>query len=315
MKAFLISVLCVSYGFGAEQPVRELSTQAVPFAKSLAPWFRHGYLIVFPPGGAPGVPLSSVAFGFSAYAPDGKLAFDKIIELPQGSQPVVRDVDFDMDGNAAVAATAVGGESGFLHGILLLDRTGRQTAFIDTGRYVAAHLAIASDRSIWALGWQRDADIPRRADRKDYMIVRHFSVDGREVKACLPRSSFPAGLEPGASGPGVHIAVTRDRLGVLAYSGTTSANAEWVELDLNGNLLDRSRVDNVVPNVALAAFTADDRIYLAGYNGALYTLDPTSHTWKSIQKQGGIFVGADGNSLVYMQSGTRPIQLQWFNQP
>ena len=52
-------------------------------------------------------------------------------------------------------------------------------------------------------------------------------------------------------------------------------------MDLNGNLLYRSRVDNVVRNVGLAAFTADDHVYLEGYNGEVYTIDAASHTWKS----------------------------------
>src|SRR4029077_12801117 len=100
----------------------------------------------------------------------------------------------------------------------------------------------------------------------------------------------------GTPDPGVHIEATQDRVGILAFSGQTSANAEWVELDLNGNLLDRTRIDNVLQDVAVAAFTADDHVYLAGLNGDVYTLDHPSHTWKSVPKQGaGFFMGADGN--------------------
>jgi hypothetical protein len=65
----------------------------------------------------------------------------------------------------------------------------------------------------------------------------------------------------------------------------------------------------------MAAFTADNHVYLAGYKGELYTLDPASQTWKSIRRQGAILMGAEGNTLVYMQSGIGPIQLQWFDQP
>jgi hypothetical protein len=195
MKTLLMGALCVLSGFGEEQPVRELSTRAIPFADSIAPWFRHGHLILFPQGGPAGTPLASMAYGFTAYGPDGQFAYQKILELPGGSQPVVRDIDFDMNGNAAVAVAASGGPSGFLKGILLLDRAGRETGFIDTGRYGAAHIAIASDRTIWTLGWQLDADHAPYPDRQDYMIVRHFSADGKEVKADLPRSVFPAGLQ------------------------------------------------------------------------------------------------------------------------
>jgi hypothetical protein len=140
-------------------------------------------------------------------------------------------VDFDADGNAAVGAGALGGPSGFLSGILLLDRTGRETGFIDTGRYTPAHIAIAPDHSIWALGWQRDADKPRLPNRQDNGIVRHFSADGKQVRAYLPRSSFPAGLEPGTAGPEVHLEVTK--IG-LAFSLTpdkparTPNGSSWI---------------------------------------------------------------------------------------
>ncbi len=76
------------------------------------------------------------------------------------------------------------------------------------------------------------ADRPPYPDRQDYMIVRRYSADGKEEKECLPRSSFPAGLEPGRAGPGLHIEVTHDRVGILAHPGETIGNAEWVELDL-----------------------------------------------------------------------------------
>jgi hypothetical protein len=317
MKALFLVLLCGLLGLGAEQPVRELSTQAVPSAHSIVPLFRHGYLILFPPGGAPGASLSMIKYGFTAYSPDGNLAYQKTLQVPGGSQPVVRDVDFDADGNAAVATSAEGGPSGFLSGILLLDHTGGDTGFINTDRYVPARIAIAPDSSIWALGWQHDAQ-SARPDRQGYMIVRHFSADGKELKAHLPRSSFPPGLEPGADGPEVHIEVTNDRVGILAFSGETGATAEWVELDLNGNLLGRYRTDDAPLALALAAFTADDHVYLAGPKfGELYTLDHASHNWKLTPQQvAGMLMGADGNSLVYkVGKNVGPILLQWFNQP
>ena len=291
---------CVGAIQGAEQPVRELSTQAIPFARSRAPLFRHGYLVLFPPGGGNGVSAPTVMYGFYAYGPDGQYAYQKNIELPGGSQPVVRDVDFDADGNAAVGASALGGPSEFLSGILLLDRTGRETGFIDTGRFTPAKIAIAPDHSIWALGWQRDADKARLTDRQDYGIVRHFSADGKQVRAYSPRPSFPAGLEPGTPAPEVHIEVTQDRVGIIACSGPTSESTEWVELGLNGNVLDRFRIDDTMRAVAFAAFTADDHVYLARPSGAVYILDHALHTWKPIPRQGaGYLMGADGNSLVY----------------
>jgi hypothetical protein len=121
---------------GGRGPVRELATQAVPYYKSRAPYFRHGYLILSPAGGPNGSPVASVLFTFYPYGLDGKLEYDGTVEVPGGSQPVVRDVDFDTDGNAAVAVTAAGGASGHLLGILLVDNAGRQTRFINTGFFL-----------------------------------------------------------------------------------------------------------------------------------------------------------------------------------
>jgi hypothetical protein len=155
-------------------------------------------------------------YGFTAYSPEGYFAYQEILEVPGARQPVVRDVDFDSGGNAAVGASARGGASGMIIGILLLDRGGRQTSYIDTGRYLPTHLAIAPDGSIWTLGWQRDAvsTVERVAqpDREDYKLVRHFSADGKQLNAYLPRSPFPRGIEPALPAAGVSMAVTQDKV-------------------------------------------------------------------------------------------------------
>jgi hypothetical protein len=322
MKTLFLGVLCSLCGLRAEQPVRTLTTQAVPFANSIIPLFRHGYLVLFPPGGVNGTPVASILYGFTAYDPGGHFAYQEILDVPGGSEPVVRDVDFDSDGNAAVGVSARGGASGMIFGILLLDSGGRQTRFIDTGRYLPTHLAIAPDGSIWTIGWQRDAVSTvegfARAERQDYMIVRHFSADGQRLSAYLPRSSFPPGLEPASQGSGVYMGVTQDRVGILAFSGKTGGNTEWLELDWDGNVLERSRTDNLHLAGSWGAFTADDHVYLQGPKwGQVYTLDHASHTWNLFQQLGvGMLMGADSNNLVYRgESNTGPILLRWFNQP
>src|ERR1700730_4179684 len=200
MKSLLVGLTIVCSVWAADSPVRELTTQAVPFPNSIVPVFRHGYLITFPPGAGPGAPISLVLYGYWAWSPDGNFAYQKTIEVPDGSDPVVRDLDFNSDGKAVVAVTAIGRQSRFLSGLLFFDRTGQETGFVDTGHYMTGHLAIGPDGSIWTLGWQNS--------REDYMIVRHFSAEGKESKAFLPRSSFPLGLEPGGPGAGPQIAVT-----------------------------------------------------------------------------------------------------------
>ena len=320
MKSFLLGFLCSATALYAEQPVKELSTEAIPARASLIPLFRHGYLVLFPGGAFNGVSHSAIAYGFTAYGPNGHFAYQKLLQLPSAHDPVVEDVDFGSDGNAAVAVSAQTGESGLLNGILLLDSNGADIGFTDTGRYRPLHIAIAPDRTIWTLGSQRDADNPRRVDRQDYKVVRQFSSEGKELNAYLARSTFPPGLEPGTASPGVRIEVTRDRVGILANSGKSSLNQEWVELDLNGNVIQRSRTDDTLRSVHLAVFTSDDHVFLQSARaGEVYTLDHASQTWKPIPKLGtGFLMGADGESLVYYidsQPYPSPIQLEWFRQP
>ena len=109
--------------------------------------------------------------------------------------------------------------------------------------------------------------------------------------------------------------MTGDRVGILAYSGKTGAQSEWVELDLNGNVLLRSRIDNLTSRVDVVAFTSDDHVYLSGNRGEFYTLDHSSSKWVSVPRQGDMLLGADGTRLVYRQREPRPIQLQWFERP
>jgi hypothetical protein len=150
-EELFLGFLCSLCALHAEQPVRELTTQAVPFTSSVIPLFRHGYLILFPPPEGPTALRWSIMYGFTAYSPEGYFAYQEILEVPGARQPVVRDVDFDSGGNAAVGVSARGGASGMISGILLLDRGGRQTSYNDTGRYLPTHLAIAPDGSIWTL--------------------------------------------------------------------------------------------------------------------------------------------------------------------
>jgi hypothetical protein len=307
MRFVLLGAVCALCAFAGD-PDREVLSQAFAFADAPIPVFRHGYLVTFPPTSGP---FNS----FSVFAPDGRLAFEKTIELPGGGSSVsVADVDLDADGNVAVAAHAPGSGGCMLHVVLVLDRTGRQTGLINTGCFVVGHLAMGPDHSIWTLGWER-ASGTTDEDWQDYMIVRRFTMDGKQVSAFLPRSLFPKGLEPGAPGGDLGIQVTPDRVGVLVYAGTIGTKREWVELDLNGNIVERLRVDSVRSPTQFA-FTADNHVYFQGEgSGPLFTLDNASHALKSVPNQSTNLMGADGNDLVYKEGCCGEIQLQWFNQP
>ena len=63
MKVLFLGVLCGLFGVCGEQPLRQLTTHATPFAHSAVPLFRHGYLVLFPPGGVSGTPVSAMFYG------------------------------------------------------------------------------------------------------------------------------------------------------------------------------------------------------------------------------------------------------------
>lgn len=307
MKLLFLGVLIVSMQ-AAEIPVRELTTQAAPFPRSKISVYRHGYLITFPPRNQSGAPAWLSEYGFSAWAPDGSLAYQTSIEVPDGSHPVAYDLDFNAEGEAVVAASALSDQSKLLAGLLFLDRTGRQTGFTSTFPYFPGHLAIAPDGSIWTLGWQNN--------HEDYRMVRHFSAGGAQLGAFLPRSAFPAGIEPGGPGAGPQISATSDRIDVLGESGKQGPSMEWVELDWNGNVLDRLRMEDQVADVVAFAVTDDHRVFLSGLNNEVYELDRAAQVWKLIRKSGPTrLLGADGKDLVFEKQGSVPIALQWFHAP
>jgi hypothetical protein len=74
-------------------------------------------------------------------------------------------------------------------GKLLLDASGNQTSFINTGRYVPTHICFDRNHAIWSIGWQRDQTSNEMPDRQEYFIVSKFSRNGREVGAYLHRAS------------------------------------------------------------------------------------------------------------------------------
>jgi hypothetical protein len=84
----------------------------------------------------------------------------------------------------------------FLNVIILLDRNGNQTGLIDSGRYLPSKIAVAGDRSIWVLGWQRDSVGTSYPDQNDYMIVRHFAAEGKELGPMYSAPPFRKGWNP-----------------------------------------------------------------------------------------------------------------------
>jgi hypothetical protein len=186
------------------------------------------------------------------YAPDGH-------QMPvfPASKGTPQAIAVDINGALAVAWTAPS-----TGGVDLYDSSGALVRTIQTGLYLPAFLSFAEDHCLWTLGWQVIGR-PYNPARDDYMIVRKFLPNGQQAGAYLPRSQFPDGLEPGDETwrQTNCITLSHDRAGLFVNSGMNSNKTEWVEIDLDGNLRGRWRLDQFVNELRIA-FTADDYVAL-----------------------------------------------------
>jgi hypothetical protein len=170
------------------------------------------------------------------------------IVAPDGTSAHVSDVAVDRDGTAA-AAMWYGGYGGNGHvaggGITVIDPSGKQLLFIASDRWLPDHPGFGPDHSIWVSGTQfepvRDGDPLDHVSRADYRLLRKYSPGGKLLGEFLPRSSFPPGLDPAGAGAmqvGA-IQAANDRIGVVMYPGKVANFPEWIEVDLDGELIGR----------------------------------------------------------------------------
>lgn len=275
-----------------------------PSISQRAPGFYNGYLFWCEPHNV-----------LTLYAPDGDRV-SVVIEGRGHGYDSVQTVAIDSDGNLAV-----GWSDRPDNGIEIRDMSGNMIRPIDTGRFVPAHLSFGVDHSLWVFGWQRNAIDPAYP-AKDYLAVRNYSLDGKEIRAYLSRSSFPSGMEPGDYGPERRITVTSDRIGIEALSGRDSGQREWVELDLNGNLIGRWRLDRSYrfPGVV---FTADNQAYVHRNDEGTKTvqvlrLNRDKGQWELVKSPApnAALYGSDGDKLVFWDISTGgAMHMSWYPQP
>jgi hypothetical protein len=306
----VIALLAVlgHYAFAASDPIREVTSQATRVGNQLVPAFYKGYIYW--------VGLAGDEGHVTLYAPEGYLALGFVTQNGR-----VNSIAVDTDGTVAVAWRRRGSPKG--GGIDFHDKYGTLMRTIQTGTYVPAHISFAEDHSVWSFGYQLDAADGTRSDRQDYMTVRKYLPSGKEAGAYLPRSLFPPGLEPAELSwqRSSSISVAHDRVGLWADSGENSDQTEWLELDLNGNLLGRWRLDQFSWDTKIA-LTTDGHLFVQNRDSKtkahrLYTLDRATSTWRVVDApvSGGL-EGADGDALVFsdfVKPG--PMHVRWYQHP
>lgn len=111
-----------------------------------------------------------------------------------------------------------------------------------------------------------------------------------------------------------------DFIGLVAFSGDTGDQQEWVEVDLNGNIRVRSRLDGMsFPAVSL---TADGNVYAkrrdpnTQWDKIVVRLDRETSKWQVVPVAAdGILFGSDGDQLIFGSWNTGVIVLHWLKQP
>jgi len=281
--------------------------------------FDKGYLFQLDESG------NNPSNGITVFDPKGGLAYHINVTAPDGSPgDLAETAAADTDGTVLLPIS-YGGIGHFKGGIVELNQYGKQVRFIDTGRFLPKAACFAPDHSIWVMGW-----------RGDGKLVQKYSSDGKLIGSFLPRSLFPPGLPPAGSGIG-WMRPSHDRIGLMVYPGQVSNNPEWIELDLEGNLMGqwklgpRFTADPVTHNMTYSlrgfAFTSDGRLFAetgtcptdpAICSSQLMLLDRDTSTWKAADNNPidrfHHLLAADGNDLVLWdrsQSNTGGVQLQW----
>ena len=302
---FALSV-CVQ----ADSPVREMVYSRVSTTGGqVVPLFDNGYLIY------PHQPNR-----LQVVRPDGHIAYDMELPCPGTGTCSAAAVAVDSDGNVAVSFgywTRAGRGSG----IRILAPQGQEVRFIETSPYLATSMCFDRKGDLWSAGRQSDSS-GEMEDQQDYSVVRKFSREGQNIGNYLPRSLWPnRKAQPGRFGRGYwHMYSASERIGAIFHENHADNPAEWIEWDLNGNIVSRTIIST---SRSGRAYTSDGRLYCRFRTNdkrysELRVLDTASGNWFTVsanlpaaaESDGAFLLGADGAHLVY-RVGYGNVRLLW----
>lgn len=315
MRQMVFCVVLAARALAGQTPETVYGTV---FGDNPLPAFDKGYLLFVHDAGRPD--------SLVVYGPDGLLMYRATLAFPDGRSVSLGNAAIDTDGTVVVGV-AYRGPRGRGAGLAFLDRSGKQTDFIETGLYSPAHVCFAADHSIWTLGMQWDAADPEYSDRGDHPIIRHYTREGKPLGAFVSRAIFPPGLAPGGGHIGLwHIRAARDRIGAVVRPGQSSGHPELIEVDLARKMLGRWKLG---PDPSGGrAYTESGNLYQLGLGPDerpwhLYLFDRATSTWRdkgrlapSSEPDGvHLLLGAEGDQLVYSVGPGGSIRLRRMPAP
>lgn len=289
----------------AEAPVVEtIYGSAVSIGGQVVPRYDKGYLLYLHLGDR-----------LEAHKPDGTLYYNVQLPCPGTGTCSASGVAADSRGTVAVSF-GYWNKDRRAGGIRWLNAQGGEARFLETGLYVPTSLCFDEKDNLWSIGWLRAAQNPDMSEDGDHPIVRKFGPDGKELGRFIPRSLWPGKKSaPGTTGRGYwYMTAASDRIGAIIHPNFQGRTAEWIEWDLDGNLLRRTPVGDKFNHGR--AYTSDGKLYTrvlvdGGTKLELRVLDQAAGQWLPVAsnlpdyaaEQGATLLGAHGNDLIYRLAG------------
>ncbi len=258
------------------------------------------------------------------YDSTGRVVLRAALGYPGVVETHVHDAAVDANGTLFVSASAISADGAAARYVGATNRDGDLSSIVRTNPFGATAICAAADGTVWAFGWEREAEVVRR-DNSEYDTLRQYSFTRGLIRSFLPRSTMKVA---GVSLLGRHLGDVRLRCGrdgVTLFYGPTS---ELVTIN-NNYQVTRKHVTPLGARTKVTGFavTEDGQIFAslyasdgrAGYNG-IYLLQPDANgelSWVGLKGTVGPgaayavdLLGADGTSLL-LHREFPGIKLEW----
>lgn len=290
----LLALLLTASGAFAESTTPATYAEAFRVGHQIVPLYANGHLIYL-----------ERPSKLRVFRPDTTLAYRRDIPCP----PPNTACSFTSVAVTRQGIVALGMAQP--NGIQLLDPTGSPSHFFPTGAHIPQQLTFDANGDLWTLGWERDAQNP-------YPILRKYSPDGKSKGEFLSTSLWPANQRPHLGGRGYWtMYAAQNRVGAVLNENHGGRTPEWVEWDLDGNLLHRTQIQQ--PAGYGRAYTGRGHLYAQfpidpdTTKTELRRLDPATNTWLPIPNvqpaTPSFLLGADGDHLIFQLGQPGNVQL------
>ncbi len=250
--------------------------------------FEHGFFSNFdtPLTGGTSTPVH-------VYNRAGRRVLQLAVSVPQAIESGVTDVALSGDGRIAVSGGATAPDSRSTGMIAFFDSKGNGLSIVRTATFVPLKVSFAEDGTLWALGYERDANgrVP------SYSMLRQYSAAGTLAQSALlnsavsvdKRASPANGAQLAVSGGVVAVYVRSENMFVEVSSQTGEIIQQFP-----GPSRSACTVRHFGRTKSGSLFATCESRSSAG----IYKFETLSKLWKPVSGLSGTIVGTDGDQVV-----------------